>query len=231
MFDRIQFRPCFIFIVYENQSNPDLWDSYIECDRFVYNKYPNRLDPFLLKATNLNKPLKTGWGSLGLVNVMIELLSLAHGTSEYSHFVFCSGSCAPVIEYEEFLARGRNFGEKGLVNISRMSNQKTMQWSIVNRRFCEVLMTTNRRELLSETRKHRISQTNSGSPGTMDEFYISTACNMRGLKMLDFFNPYKVTFHNWVGPNADEITRSQFESEKSQLKKDGYFFRRKILRY
>ena len=225
------FKPSFLFLVYHGQLFPDLWKSYKDLPRFVYNKSPHRLDSFLRDATNINYFHKTGWAEIGIVDAMIELLSKAYNDTDSTHFVFCSGTCVPVLSCSEFLKSLRN-QKKGIVSLGEKKphRDKFSQWSIINRQFCEKILGIDRETIKDYTRKFLIQkQIEDHIHAAFDEIYIPAVCSYLGIVLEDFFDIRPVTHHEWHGSSAAFVTKSYFLSERKDLKNKGFFFKRKVM--
>lgn len=229
------FNPCFIFLTYENQSNPDLWASYKDCPRFFYRKNTNsQLDPFLQTAIEVEYPFKTHWGGITIADCMIHCLAEAYHNTNCSHFIFASGACVPVFDYTSLLSEFAN-QEKGIVSnhlFRKFKNEKYSQWSLIPRNFAKILIESERIDVLDGiVNYHKNSFKNYYTLGAPDEFYIKSFCKDRNINVLDYFEIGKISYHTWTSNkyHAEKIDKSDFLKIRERLKRNRYILCRKIL--
>lgn len=235
VFGMLVFNPCLIFLVYNNQHNHDLWESYKKCPVFFYRKNEDSvLDPFLSSGKEFNYPIETKWGCITIADCMLHCLSEAYKNTEnneITHFIFASGACAPIFEYEELLIKFKN-QEKGIVSnkhFRMFKNLKLSQWSIINRSFAKLLVESPRIDFLNDVVQYRKEYyEKSNAKSAPDEIYINAFCKSRNINIEDYFDIKNTCYHGWDHNNAKRINREHFYKIKENLMKENYISCRKV---
>lgn len=227
---------AFCFLTYDNLSQPTLWNKFFsnkqdKCNIYIHNKFSFIDDTYHFEKYCIENRIETKYAHILLVKAYIELLKTAFLKHENQYFVFLSGSCIPLYDFDSIYnsIKSRN---SNIIDVCYNNNPerfkdlndanffdknifaKQSQFIILNRRTVEFFINNDFTYLFSD---------NFYSP---EEHFFINLCNK-------FSIPYVksvINYSKWE-LNHQGRPKTYYEltnEEVNQIRSEGYIFMRKI---
>jgi hypothetical protein len=153
---------AFLFLIYDKINHEELWAEFFKQDDkdrhsiYIHYKYDKKLDYF--ENCKLKNCIETKWGDISLVQAQNLLLQQALKDTDNQHFIFCSGACIPLKDFDHvynsldeqysyFNIQSDNTCfprcNNALKYIKKKYIKKAAQWCILNRKHTEIILNSD----------------------------------------------------------------------------------------
>jgi len=216
---------AFLFLITDIINKEDLWYNFFkDIDTNKYSIYIHYKTSDKLKYFNefkINNIIPTKWGDISLVQAEQILLQYALKDETNYKFIFVSGSCIPIKNFNyvyDFLINDNNSYFNNLIKINKnnMMMYKTFQWCILNKDHAKLIAYD------TEEIKKYINVFAS------DELYILTTLKKYNDKNIvinmtpNIYTTYANWGNGWLLYNDDFI--NDYKKFNSSIEKKNIFF-------
>ena len=195
---------AFLFLLYDKIQHQKLWEEFfsgdINNDKHTIYSHPkivNEKTPSWIKKNKV-RTIKTGWCSENLVKALCNMLKKALKDKTNTHFVFLSGTCIPLYDFNNTYKKVTRV-KKARLNYFKSAvfgnkdDYISSQWLILNRKVAKDLISlfepNKRSKKFLRTQRKRYKD--------------------HGVKIIEnksyVFDDYKGEEYEWYGGCPDEI--------------------------
>lgn len=140
---------AFLFLIYDKINNEDLWNLFFAKAKnySIYIHYKQKPNLKYFQKYIINNIVDTKWGDVSIVQAEINLLKNALQDKNNKKFIFVSGSCLPVKNYNHIyntlIKNNKSHLSKPYLPKYCSFCLKSSQWCILDRSFLEKVQLNN----------------------------------------------------------------------------------------